>query len=199
MYSQSERNKLIEYVIYWSIHVSTRRRTDTRTTRKRHQCLDDLRTWTLLNRRTIKVCAWTLAGEHVNTAYTHTYLAYQYNKNGYLTWSRASLSSADCCVPASTRSRLESCILKSFIYRPVLNMMSKLSILWTSKLYWIHTAVQMYMFIIETCSSTPSRFNSNKPFYERNIKSDLHVCHQVYLLNIWLYLCSLNLLRKTLN
>lgn len=46
-----------------------------------------------------------------------------------LTWSRASLSSADCWVPASTRSRLESCILRSFIYRPVLNMISRLSIL----------------------------------------------------------------------
>lgn len=45
------------------------------------------------------------------------------------TWSRASLSSADCWVPANTRSLLESCILKSLIYNPRLCNISRVSIL----------------------------------------------------------------------
>lgn len=42
---------------------------------------------------------------------------------------RALFSSSDCCVPASTRSLLESCMLRSLMYRPVLNMALRLSIL----------------------------------------------------------------------
>ena len=47
----------------------------------------------------------------------------------YLTWSRANLSSADCCVPANTRSLLESCILRSLIYNPKQHITSNFSIL----------------------------------------------------------------------
>ena len=39
-----------------------------------------------------------------------------------LTRSSAILSSADCCVPASTRSRLESCIDRSLMNRPVFSI-----------------------------------------------------------------------------
>jgi hypothetical protein len=41
-----------------------------------------------------------------------------------LTWSRASFNSADCWVPARTKSRLESCMLRSFIYSPARNIAS---------------------------------------------------------------------------
>ena len=45
------------------------------------------------------------------------------------TWSRAIFSSACCWVPARTKSRLESCILKSLMYNPVSNIFSRFSIL----------------------------------------------------------------------
>lgn len=45
------------------------------------------------------------------------------------TCMRALFSSSDCCVPASTRSLLESCMLRSLMYRPVLNIALRLSIL----------------------------------------------------------------------
>lgn len=47
----------------------------------------------------------------------------------HLTWSRASLNSADCWVPANTRSLLESCILKSLIYNPMEHITSSFSML----------------------------------------------------------------------
>lgn len=45
------------------------------------------------------------------------------------TCMRALFNSSDCCVPASTRSLLESCMLRSLMYRPVLNIALRLSIL----------------------------------------------------------------------
>ena len=44
-------------------------------------------------------------------------------------WSMAILSSACCWVPASTKSRLESCILRSLMNSPVSNILSRFSML----------------------------------------------------------------------
>lgn len=49
--------------------------------------------------------------------------------SGDFTWSRASCSSADCCVPARISSLLESCRFRSFTYTPILIMSSTVSIL----------------------------------------------------------------------
>lgn len=60
-----------------------------------------------------------------------------YLEVGGFTWSRASCSSADCCVPARISSRLESWRFRSLTYTPILIMSSTVSMLWRGKVHWL--------------------------------------------------------------